>query len=89
MNIDSVNNSSSLYGAQSNSGVNNKSNKDVDSKKEAAMQRSDTLELSQEARRLQPVRNRIDNGFYNRPDVIREAAARISSQFPAESQNES
>jgi hypothetical protein len=89
MNVDSVNNSSSLYGAQSKSGVNNAAEKNLNTNKESTVSRSDTLELSDEARRLQPVRNRIDNGFYNRPDVIREAAARISSQFAPESQNES
>ncbi|MFP4527905.1 MAG: hypothetical protein ACLFQX_05090 [Candidatus Kapaibacterium sp.] len=87
MNVDSVNNSNSVYGAQSQSRVSGKNDQDAAaSRDDKAVRRGDTLELSAEAKRLQPIRNRVESGFYNRPEVIREAASRISSQFPPETQ---
>ncbi|MBS1538935.1 MAG: hypothetical protein JST20_14450 [Bacteroidetes bacterium] len=52
--------------------------------------RDDTLEISTEARkiqgnqlseRLQQVQQQVSAGFYNNPDVIRQAAAKIAESF--------
>ena len=86
MTINSLNNQRNVYGAQNDSSVNKKygqkGNENVESR--ASVQREDKLELSEEARKLQPIKNRVAEGFYERPDVIKTAAAKISQQFPAE-----
>jgi hypothetical protein len=59
--------------------------------------RDDTLEISAEARklsgnqlseRLQQVQQQVSAGFYNNPDVIRQAASRIAESFRSQN-NES
>jgi len=57
---------------------------------EQAHRRDDTLQISAEARklqgnqlseRLQQVQQQVNVGFYNNPDVIRQAAAKIAESF--------
>ena len=57
---------------------------------EQTHRRDDTLEISAEARkiqgnqlseRLQQVQQQVNAGFYNNPDVIRQAAAKIAESF--------
>jgi hypothetical protein len=46
-----------------------------------AKQPEDRLELSAEAQKLQPIRSKIEEGFYDKPEVIRAAAKKISAQL--------
>lgn len=55
--------------------------------------RKDSLELSGQAQQirdtkktenLQQVQSQINAGYFNRPDVVRETASRISKAFPKE-----
>lgn len=57
---------------------------------EQIRRRDDTLEISVEARqisgnqlseRLQQIQQQVNTGFYNNPDVIRQAASRIADSF--------
>lgn len=57
---------------------------------EQTRRRDDTLEISTEARqisgnqlseRLQQVQQQVSAGYYNNPDVIRQAASRIAESF--------
>ncbi|MCX6156125.1 MAG: hypothetical protein NT007_18405 [Candidatus Kapabacteria bacterium] len=41
----------------------------------------DKLELSVEARKLAPIKNRINSGFYNKTEVVKEVAKRVSQQL--------
>ncbi|MGA2297292.1 MAG: hypothetical protein ABSG15_07085 [FCB group bacterium] len=42
----------------------------------------DTLTLSAEAKNLQPVVANLQSGFYNKPDVIKNVANKISQELP-------
>lgn len=41
----------------------------------------DKLELSAEALKLQPVRQKIEDGFYDRPEVIQKVAEKIDDEL--------
>lgn len=66
------------------------SNDQKQSDVEQIRRRDDTLEISVEARqisgnqlseRLQQIQQQVNTGFYNNPDVIRQAASRIAESF--------
>lgn len=40
--------------------------------------RTDTLDISSEAKRLAPIATRLNEGFYDKPEIMREIAKRIS-----------
>lgn len=44
----------------------------------------DKLELSAEAQKLQPVKEKLAEGFYDKSEVIRDAALKISKQIKPE-----
>jgi len=41
---------------------------------------SDILEISEESRKLSIVSSRLQNGFYNNPEVMKELAERINQE---------
>jgi hypothetical protein len=43
--------------------------------------KGDKLELSAEALKLQPVREKLEEGYYDRADVIRKVAEKIDDEF--------
>ena len=60
---------------------------------EQTRRRDDTIGISAEARqisgnqlseRLQQIQQQVNSGFYNNPDVIRQAASRIAESFRAQ-----
>jgi hypothetical protein len=57
------------------------------SSESAGKARIDSLEISAEAQKLQPIQTKINEGFYNKPEIIREVASRIAKQFPAPSES--
>ncbi len=44
--------------------------------------RSDQLEISMEARKLSPIIAKVNEGFYDKPEIMKETALRISKSFP-------
>ena len=58
-----------------------KTTRDVDSKSSESVYspKSDTLELSVEARKSINIQNRIDSGFYDKQEVIEKVAKKLSS----------
>ncbi|MFN8360647.1 MAG: hypothetical protein U0264_12100 [Candidatus Kapaibacterium sp.] len=70
--------------------VQQKKSDQVQNDTEQVQRREDTLEISAESRkiistqlteRLQQVQQQANAGYYNNPDIIRQAAARISQTF--------
>ena len=43
--------------------------------------RSDTLVLSQEAKKLQPYQAKLTSGYYDKPEVLKATALKISQQI--------
>jgi hypothetical protein len=43
---------------------------------------SDKLEISSDAKKLGPIINRLNEGFYDQPEILRETASRISKDIP-------
>lgn len=83
MTVDSVNKSQQLYQTQQTEKVEKRQYEQLASKDEekVKMQRSDKLELSAEAMKLQPIRQRINEGFYDRPEVMRETAMKLAQDL--------
>ena len=46
--------------------------------------KSDKLEVSLEARKLQPILTKINEGFYNKPETLIETALKIDTQLPSQ-----
>lgn len=81
MDIKSVNSDFKVYSEQAKSAE----KKEVRAEESKANQKSDKLELSDDAKKLQPIVQKISSGFYNKPEVFNITAKNISMQFPPES----
>ncbi len=46
------------------------------------VQRKDSLELSEEGKKLQSVQAQAQQGFYNNPEVLAATAVNVSNAFP-------
>lgn len=80
MNIDSLNRGNAL------NGTDNKSNKKVsayreESKEAKVKESSDKLEISAEALKLQPIRAKIAQGFYDNPEVLRSVSEKLLKEI--------
>jgi len=78
MNINSIHKSALLY--QKND---NKSKNSINSS-ESSMRSNmiiDKVEISSEARRLGLIQNKIEQGFYDRPEVIRQIASNLNNDL--------
>jgi DNA-directed RNA polymerase specialized sigma subunit len=84
MNIDSVNSSSGIYSNQANKNNRKSPGKETDAAKSSFSNKTDKLELSDEARKLKPIQQRIESGYYDKPEVMKEIAKQISFAFPPE-----
>ena len=80
MNIGSVNQNSGRV-AGSHQSVKQAQAAPEASEKQAA-RKKDRLELSSEAKTLQPIEARLESGFYDKPEVLRQVALKLSLQFP-------
>lgn len=59
--------------------------KDEEKPKTNRVAKSDKLELSVEALKLQPIRAKIAQGFYDNPDVLKNVADKLYNEiFPNE-----
>jgi len=45
---------------------------------------NDKLEISNEGKRMQLIQSRINSGYYDKPEVMRELALKLSKAFPPE-----
>lgn len=85
MKIESSNNQRGVFQTQSASLKQKYGEQDAkNAAQSAAAHRSDRLELSQEAKNLSAIQNKIKSGFYDNPEVLRQTAQRLSSEFPPE-----
>jgi hypothetical protein len=46
--------------------------------------RSDKLEISSEANKLQPIQSKLASNVYNRPEILKDVAQRLSKLYPPE-----
>mgnify|MGYP001018334479 CR=1 FL=1 len=76
MNISSVK-SESVYRSSSAAKPASKDNVNAKTTNRAGTQSADKLEISQEAQNLQAVASRINSGFYDKQEVLRETAEKL------------
>lgn len=81
MNIKNINNEKSIVALQNNRNLKNKYQKDSENTGNVGTPKADKLELSSEAQRLQPIIDRVNSGFYSRPEVINATAGKINKQM--------
>jgi anti-sigma28 factor (negative regulator of flagellin synthesis) len=81
MNINSVNKSASLYSTQEQKAIEKR--QDEQNANSGIQRGEDKLELSSQARQLTNVQQRIEQGFYDRPEVLRSVARKINEEISA------
>lgn len=80
--IDSVNSSKNVFGAnKASEALEKRYSNPAKSTSQKAGVSSDKLELSSEAKKLQPILQRLNNGFYDREEIIQEVAVRIDLEL--------
>jgi len=82
MDIGYVNNSNTRIGNDSKSSRNSQA---ASASEQQPPKRTDSLELSQESRTLDPIEAKIASGYYDKPEVMRQIALKLSLQLPIES----
>ncbi len=80
MNIKSVGGSGNAYKPQQKEELNDKYGK-ASAGEGSSASKTDRLDISPEALKFNPIQKRIDEGFYDKPEVIRELAKRISKDL--------
>lgn len=81
MTIDSVNGlNSGVYGVNTNS-LKNKYKDSTTDASASKSQKSDKLELSVEAKKISEIRSRIESGFYDNADVLKEVAVKLEKDI--------
>lgn len=82
MDIKSVNNDQFYYDKK----INEKRQEEIKSANNEDQQkrRSDKLEISSEANKLQPIQSKLASNVYNRPEILRDVAQRLSKLYPPE-----
>ncbi|MFP4370331.1 MAG: hypothetical protein ACLFR2_12195 [Candidatus Kapaibacterium sp.] len=79
MSIEQVNRSSELYN-RSVSEVKQKQTEQQAAQSAEGARKQDRLELSSEAQKANPIQMRIEQGYYDKPEIIRETASRINKE---------
>lgn len=78
MNISSINKSATIY--KSNDNKEKKSLQSSDSSINSS-KHIDTVEISSEARRLGSIQNKIEQGYYDQPEVIKQVALKLDADL--------
>lgn len=81
MDIKSVNSGQNLFKPQSKKDVEGKYGKAIQPGSDKVGLKSDKLELSPEAKKLQPIKQKISSGFYDKPDIIDQVARKIFDEI--------
>jgi hypothetical protein len=79
MNIDSISQGSSLYAK--NERINRKKEDDKSSSESRVSPKADKLELSGEAQRFARIQSRINSGYYDQPEVMRQVAEKLNNDI--------
>lgn len=81
-------NSENLYRVNEQQGLSIREKELVQSQKineeQAKSSVNDRLEISNEGKRMQLIQSRINSGYYDKPEVMRELALKLSKAFPPE-----
>ncbi|MCX7737000.1 MAG: hypothetical protein N2319_09830 [Candidatus Kapabacteria bacterium] len=81
-------NSDNIYRVNEQQGVALREKELVQSQKiqeeQAKQSVNDKLEISNEGKRMQMIQSRINSGYYDKPEVMRELALKLSKAFPPE-----
>lgn len=81
-------NSENLYRVNEQQGLSIREKELVQSQKineeQAKSSVNDKLEISNEGKRMQLIQSRINSGYYDKPEVMRELALKLSKAFPPE-----
>lgn len=83
MNIDAVNNSEK-YLQQIQKAQHQRYEQSAAPLEDSSKQRGDRLEISDQVKNLQPIQAKLMTHAYDRPEVMREVATRISRLNPPE-----
>ena len=91
MTIKNINSTDGIYPLKRSEELEKKyaQEKAVEQMQKANIQRADKLELSQEAQKLGPIKEKIDGGFYENPEIVRQTAFKIAQQIYKEDKGES
>ena len=81
MKVDSLNSNRSIYSAKDKAQLSKKYGEDL-STKSSTKAITDKLELSEEARKLQPIIIKVQSGFYENHDVFKKVAERLNKELP-------
>ncbi len=81
MAVDSLNNDNRIFPVNNPYEIQKKKYEDEilqQNEEKVTQRRTDTLDISNEAKRLSPIATRLNEGFYDKPEIMREIAKRIS-----------
>ena len=85
MSIDPLNSGQELYPTGQTENVGKKYGDEfVPEMDKAGNKRADTLELSSEAMRLGAIQVKAIEGYYDKPEVLKDVAQKISKELPPE-----
>jgi len=88
VNIDSVNIDKNYYTKQSDNQYRKSTVTDNVAQAQTTNVRSDTLVLSTAAQKLVNIKNKINSGEYDKPEVIQETAEKIYSSLNSDAQTQ-
>lgn len=79
MNVNSLNKSANLYSASEQKAIDKRQLDDT--RNNENVKKGDTLEISNQAKQLSNVKLRIEQGFYDRPEILRQVARKIDEEL--------
>jgi hypothetical protein len=80
MNVQVVNSSSNVYNTNKKNEV-SKRYPEENQKNPSTKVAGDSLTLSEDAKKIQLVKSRIDTGYYEKPEVIQQVAKKLNEEF--------
>lgn len=84
MNINGLKNNAGVYKSQDLKQKDAQKIAQEEDLQRSAQKQSDKLEISTQARILKPILQRVEEGYYDKPEVIRQVARKINEEISSE-----
>lgn len=84
MNINGLKNNTGVYKSQDLKQKDAQKIAQEEDLQRSAQKQSDKLEISTQARILKPILQRVEEGYYDKPEVIRQVARKINEEISSE-----
>lgn len=84
MNINGLKNNAGVYKSQDLKQKDAQKIAQEEDLQRSAKKQSDKLEISTQARILKPILQRVEEGYYDKPEVIRQVARKINEEISSE-----